>query len=383
VQAWNKVNGHSNYLNLNWCEMNNKTNRDDFLSKTKSALAARANYRCSFPGCDVITCGPSSESPSAVTNIGVAAHICAAAVGGRRYDNKMSKEQRGDIENGIWLCQTHATMIDRDDKTFTPEVLLEMKKMHEQNVQTQLHNLPKDNTSNDLFMIGDELIILGCFKEFNTDFWVIELKEYIRGTKFELVDYISNFSDVTIEEKIIISESFSDGRQLEKPPAVIFEGDKTLLKCFVSSRVNVISVQDIGFDLALDETGDLGVFNGDLKTVGGLERLPQLLFIYLSTTKGEILTHPKLGVRLGEYYHLFKNTVWFNKIFKLEIIKAASINIEDEGMTTPLKCIKKVYDVEVRGEVDERNKLPVYLSLEVKGHGFWEREIKIYIHPNC
>lgn len=371
--------GHYDFLSLKWCYMNNKTGRDDFQNKTKSALAARANYRCSFPGCEIITCGPSSESSSAVTNIGVAAHICAAAVGGRRYDKNMSKEQRSDIENGIWLCQTHATMIDRDDKTFTPEVLIEMKKSHEQRVQAQLYNLPRDNTLNDLFMIGDELIVLGCFKEFNTDFWVLEIKEYIRGTKFDLVDYISDFSDLTTEEKIIISESFSDGRQLTQPPAIIFENGNALLKCNVSLRAKLISVEEIGYDLALDDTGDLGIFSGELKTVGGLDRLPQLLFIYLSTIKGEIPRHPKLGVRLGEYYHLFKNTIWFNKIFKLEIIKAATINIDDDGLTTPLKCIQKVYDVEVRGEIDDKSKLSIFLSLEVKGYGLWEREIKVYI----
>lgn len=361
--------------------MSNKEGRDDFSTKTKSALAARANFRCSYPDCKAITCGPSDESSSAVTSIGVAAHICAAAPGGKRYDLNMSSEERSDIKNGIWLCQSHATLIDRDEKKFTPELLRDMKKKHEEKVQSQLYKLPINDMSNDLFMIGDSLIIIGDFKEFNINCWTIEVKEYIRGDKFELLDFISDFSDLPLDEKIIICESFSDGRNLVQPPAVFFEDGRLFLKCAISFRTERISVDKIGLDIALDETGDLGIFNGSLKMISGLDRLPQLLYIYLSTVKGEIQRYPRLGVRLGEYYHLYKDTLWLNKIFKLEIIKAASIIIDDEGMTTPLKCIQKVYDVKILGEISEKDRIPIYVSLDVKGHGLWEKEIQIFIPP--
>lgn len=108
-----------------------KENRDDFSSKTKQALAARANFRCSFTGCAQITCGPSHESGSAVNNTGVASHIYAAAPGGRRYRSDMTSEERSDITNGIGLCVTHSVMIDRDEVIFTPDVLFQMKEEHE------------------------------------------------------------------------------------------------------------------------------------------------------------------------------------------------------------------------------------------------------------
>ncbi|WP_222029983.1 hypothetical protein [Rhizobium leguminosarum] len=50
--------------------------------------------------------------------VGDAAHICAAAPGGRRYDETMSREGRSGIGNAIWLCPTHARMIDRDEVTY-------------------------------------------------------------------------------------------------------------------------------------------------------------------------------------------------------------------------------------------------------------------------
>lgn len=55
------------------------SNRDDFSQKTKNALALRANYKCSFTGCGLPTSGPNDASDDAVTKIGVAAHIHAAA----------------------------------------------------------------------------------------------------------------------------------------------------------------------------------------------------------------------------------------------------------------------------------------------------------------
>lgn len=67
--------------------------RDDFSSKVKSAVALRAGYHCSFKGCLPSTVGPSDESEMAVTNVGEAAHITAAAPGpgARRYDPKMTQ----------------------------------------------------------------------------------------------------------------------------------------------------------------------------------------------------------------------------------------------------------------------------------------------------
>ncbi len=99
--------------------------RDDFLLPTKVQLAERVSHRCSFPGCDQTTVGPSEESLTAVSRTGMACHISAAAPGkgARRYDSQMSSEKRSSIENGIWLCYTHGKMVDTDEVRFTVEML--------------------------------------------------------------------------------------------------------------------------------------------------------------------------------------------------------------------------------------------------------------------
>ena len=100
--------------------------RDDFTEVTKKILAERVSYKCSNPFCRRITIGPQNGDKKTV-NIGEAAHICAAAKGGKRYNSEMTAEERKSPENGIWMCRTHAALIDRDEKYFTVEMLKRWK----------------------------------------------------------------------------------------------------------------------------------------------------------------------------------------------------------------------------------------------------------------
>lgn len=100
--------------------------RDDFTERTKRILSARVGNRCSNPLCRKITSGPAVD-PYNVTIIGVAAHIKAASPGGKRYDSTMSPSERKSIENGIWLCESCAKLIDTDEKEYSVSRLHEWK----------------------------------------------------------------------------------------------------------------------------------------------------------------------------------------------------------------------------------------------------------------
>lgn len=102
------------------------SNRDDFTKKTIDRMAKRVGYRCSNPHCRKLTCG-AAEATDAYVNIGVAAHICAAAPGGKRYDPCMTEKERKSIRNGIWLCQSCAKLVDSDELRYTEEVLHKWK----------------------------------------------------------------------------------------------------------------------------------------------------------------------------------------------------------------------------------------------------------------
>lgn len=115
------------------------TKRDDFNSETKESLAKRVGMLCSNPNCCAPTVGPRSESTKWV-NVGVAAHIEGAAKGAARYNANQTSEERSSVENGIWLCQTHAKLIDNDPAKYTVSVLQHWKKQAEERAQKALEN---------------------------------------------------------------------------------------------------------------------------------------------------------------------------------------------------------------------------------------------------
>ena len=100
--------------------------RDDFSAKTIRTLAARVGYHCSNPTCLCSTSGPALDEERSV-NIGVGAHITAAAEGGKRYDPGRSPAERSSGANGIWLCQSCSKLIDSDDARYTVAVLHQWK----------------------------------------------------------------------------------------------------------------------------------------------------------------------------------------------------------------------------------------------------------------
>jgi hypothetical protein len=121
--------------------------RDDFSAKTKEILAKRVTYKCSNPECKKPTIGPNSD-PNKTVLIGVAAHITAASVGGPRYNTNLTPEKRGDIDNGIWLCQNCSTLIDNDPMKYTIEVIEQWKSQAEDEAfkslqQRDFEDIPK------------------------------------------------------------------------------------------------------------------------------------------------------------------------------------------------------------------------------------------------
>ena len=100
--------------------------RDDFTEKTKDILGKRVTMLCSNPSCRRPTCGPREDTAMSI-NIGVAAHITAASPGGLRYDPLLSETERSSVENGIWLCQNCAKLIDSDKERYPVSCLRDWK----------------------------------------------------------------------------------------------------------------------------------------------------------------------------------------------------------------------------------------------------------------
>jgi hypothetical protein len=108
-----------------------ESNRDNFTKDIRSKLYQRVGGFCSRPGCAHHTTGPHTQ-PDKATDTGVAAHITAAARGGPRYDPSLTSEQRKSAENGIWLCQICAKLIDSDPAAYPESLLREWKAWEEE-----------------------------------------------------------------------------------------------------------------------------------------------------------------------------------------------------------------------------------------------------------
>lgn len=114
-----------------------RRSRDDFSETVRHHLARSVNYHCSK--CGAPTAGPYSGGARSITT-GVAAHICAAASGGPRYDESMTAAQRSHYDNGIWLCAAHAPLIDHDWPRYTVDQLRSIKRDAETRAATNLEH---------------------------------------------------------------------------------------------------------------------------------------------------------------------------------------------------------------------------------------------------
>lgn len=112
--------------------------RDEFSTKVKDVLARRVAHACSNPKCEMATVGPHTV-PEKVTNIGVAAHVTAASVGGPRFDANLTEEERASVNNGIWLCQSCSKEIDSDIPKYTKLLLLQWKAEAERKAAERLN----------------------------------------------------------------------------------------------------------------------------------------------------------------------------------------------------------------------------------------------------
>ncbi len=137
--------------------------RDNFTSQVKRKLADRVAWKCSFPGCGIITVGPGHENSESTLNLGEAAHIHAASKNGPRYNPEMSVNERKSIDNGIWMCRAHAKIIDGDYTIYSASTIKQWKTLAEKRTYQQLKELTKESTDIPLTLIsiGSSIIFEG------------------------------------------------------------------------------------------------------------------------------------------------------------------------------------------------------------------------------
>jgi hypothetical protein len=137
--------------------------RDNFSQKTVNILGKRAAYICSNPACRRSTLAPSDTDVNKFIYIGKAAHICAASIGGPRFDPNMTTKERGHISNGIFLCSSCADVVDKNSGIdHTLDELRLWKSQHEQWVALNLNKCQQGvgGDGGDGQIIGDRGVII-------------------------------------------------------------------------------------------------------------------------------------------------------------------------------------------------------------------------------
>jgi len=166
--------------------VNHNLMRDDVKSKIKEEVAKKVAYLCSNPKCRAPTSGP--QINDGTVNVGVAAHITAASENGPRYDPSLTAEERSSAENAIWLCQTHAKLIDNDPDRFNVELLRLWKKQAEKYAIKIIGKPQQINSRNDdlkLFQITVE-----AYKKKGTPKHFLDSQNLSNEQKADLYDRI-------------------------------------------------------------------------------------------------------------------------------------------------------------------------------------------------
>lgn len=358
--------------------------RDEFSEQTKQFLAFRAGHTCSFSGCTQHTIGPSDESPSAYTNIGEAAHICAASPGGRRYIAEMTPEERKHINNGIWLCATHARLVDRDKSTYTIEDLRRMKDAHEAICAARVRSRKAGGIGSiDLIALGPDIVCTGELLELGQSKWVLKLSHFVVGSFDGLASFIDSFDRILSSDRFVCLNSLGDGRLLSAAPILRREDGTLYADCPVAPNFPRISAQELGSRMAIsEETGDTYLENGNIARVSGVNSFPQMVKSVLSIQRGEFFADPGYGVRFAEFLEAFRGTPWLDELLKLDVVRQASIPYRvavNQSARTPLNCVKRVTCLKTDEEDVAARLLGIELEMEVKGMGHWVGKMSVHL----
>lgn len=334
-----------------------------------------------MPTCRALTAGPSDESPNSVTDVGVAAHINAAAKG-RRYDPHMPPEDRKDIRNGIWLCATHSIEIDRDEIKYTVSILRRMKDEHERFIADELNAGRGCFRGSDLVAIGPDIVGVGELLGTEGNLWTVRIDHFVEGDLRALIDFGERFDTIDPFDRYLLDNTLGDGRQLATAPVWRRSGTSIELSCKVEERFPRVDARKLEHTMATNTANDLFVKNGDIAMVSGLESLPQRIKNALSMMQGESPFHPKAGSRLKEYFDAFEKSPWLQRWVKLEVVRLACIPYYDRAQRTVYPLIPSVLQVlEVEQVSPERTTQwqDFRFKLDVQGVGAWEQVISIFV----
>jgi hypothetical protein len=365
------------------------SNRDEFSLTTKRILAERVAYQCSFPGCPITIVGPQIGNQNKSTKLGKAAHITAASPNGPRYNPSLSSSERKSIENGIWMCNQHADLIDNDWKEYTIETLKLWKAKAEDRAYQNLINPGTIvNKQLTLIQISSKCIFYGEWVKIEGLYWSFLIDKFVLGDDVFVKDICLKINEGRMDpnEKFVIVESQGEGREINNASFITVSnnGNKIItVKIIEKSERNMVDDNVIDFKLGQD--GDIIFEDGDVAIVEGKYAALQSIYIGISTIKGDRLYNPYAGSDFSFYFWKFKdNKSLLNSLLRIEIARLLSMPIYDGSKKKelpPFDFINRIYDAEILDyKLDENNRIPIKISIEFADNSTIIDTNFIYIH---
>jgi hypothetical protein len=235
-----------------------------------------------------------------------------------------------------------------------------------------------------LVALGPAIIVTATIAEIASEAWAFKLSHFLAGDPHQIATFIGSFSNAQPYDKYVLCNELGDGRVVTQAPSLTKDADGYVLRCPVAPIFPRIDVSKIGSSFATNaESNDLFLdANGNIARVSGPDYFPQRVQEVLSMQRRESPFHRRFGMRFFEYFQSYSGSPWLDLLFRLDVIRQASIPYEDTVMGrhyTPLPCVTRVHTVELLSDKPVANRLPVRLRLDVNGLGTWEREIRVYM----
>jgi hypothetical protein len=264
----------------------------------------------------------------------------------------MTPEERRHIENGVWMCRKHARLIDADYTEYSAATIKDWKIQAEYAAYMAL-KLKSPELHGDaltLIQIGPDIIFFGKWISAEGGIWTLQVSRYVYGEDHTLIDYCSCFESAGALVRFVVIENQGDSRWITRAPAWRKEDEKLIIELNVGPKHPRTDPHNSGSSLALSQTGDLVVSNGDLMIVSGVENAKQGLATVLGVQFGDLIFHPEQGSHFGRYFRDHQeNLSLLSSLLRLEISRLAGLHDEDLNLTA-LEFINRVLSVKIKSK---------------------------------
>ncbi|WP_172982838.1 hypothetical protein [Roseovarius bejariae] len=322
--------------------------------------------------CKTPTIGPSDEGPHAVTNIGIAAHITAAAPGrgARRYDPSLTPEQRSGIENAIWLCRICDGIVDRDEVRFPAHTLKHIRRNHTEFVRlgTQVE------TAVGLIAIGPAIVAGGQVVRSDASCLVVRLTFFLEGSADDLLAFVNRFEAHPHLSRYVLLSELGLGGLLDSAPGVEREGAAWQMTFRWQPEAPRLAATDLAG--MCRQTGEL---------ISGAEYWVQCFEMALEQPPGTWFADMDGGSHLSELYDTLRGSTWFEALVTCELIRLACIPAPPKlGDRTeshpPIPFVRRVRGVSVPKTELNDGRLTIEVDADLEGYGRWTGPLSLFIY---